>query len=107
MPTPAPSRRSVPFPADAKIGFVNMQYVVAESKLGKAGQDQMQALDDKQTPNARPSNTEIQTLQQEIQAGASVLAPAVLHAEERASSIGSTREAQFQQQQHQVGPRRT
>lgn len=94
---PAP----VPFPADAKIGFVNMQYVVAESKLGKSGQERIQALAAKQNLDRVSKNTEIQRLQQEIQAGASVLSAAVL-TQKNQEVDRLTREAQFQEQQRQV-----
>ena len=49
MPGSAPTAASkppapVPFPADAKVGYVDMQYVISESKLGKAGLEKIQAL---------------------------------------------------------------
>lgn len=98
---PKPPAQPVPFPADAKIGFVNMQYVVSESKLGKSGQEKIQALAAKQNVDRVAKNTEIQRLQQEIQAGASVLSAAVL-TQKNQDVDRLTREAQFQEQQRQV-----
>ena len=55
-----------PFPAGAKIGFVNMQLVVAESKLGKAGQERMKKLhDDNQTKLTQLAKS-IQDQQQKV-----------------------------------------
>jgi Skp family chaperone for outer membrane proteins len=71
-PAPAP----VPFPPDAKVGFVDMQYVISESKLGKVGMEKIQALSTKQNSERTQRSTEIQKLQQELQAGSSVLTQA-------------------------------
>jgi outer membrane protein len=96
-PPPAP----VPFPADAKVGFVDMQYVISESKLGKAGMEKIQALSTKQNTERTQRSTEIQKLQQELQAGASVLTQAVI-AEKQADLEKRTREAQFLAQSQQA-----
>ena len=98
---PKPPAQPVAFPADAKIGFVNMQYVVSESKLGKSGQERIQALAAKQNLDRVSKNNEIQRLQQEIQAGGSVLSAAVL-SQKNQDVDRLTREAQFQEQQRQV-----
>jgi len=73
-PAPAP----LPFPADSKVGFVNMQTIVAESKLGKAGQDEMKTLHDKNTAALKVKNDAIVALQQKIQSQTGVVADAVL-----------------------------
>jgi len=91
----------VPFPADAKIGFVNMQFVLQESRLGKTGLEQIQALTNKQNTERVAKNSEIQKLQQELQAGASVLTPTVL-GQKNADLDRLTRQAQFDEQQRQV-----
>ena len=91
----------VPFPADAKIGFVNMQYVVSESRFGKAGKDKIDALVNKQNAENVAQNAELQKLDQEIQAGAAVLTAAVLN-QKRAELDRLQREAQFRAQQQQV-----
>jgi len=97
---PAPAA-PLPFPADAKIAFVNLQRVVSESQLGKAGQEKVQALLAKQNADKTAKNAEIQKLQQEIQAGASVLTAVVLQ-QKNADLDRLTRQAQFDEQQRQV-----
>jgi Skp family chaperone for outer membrane proteins len=96
-PPPAP----VPFPADAKVGFVDMQYVISESKLGKAGMEKIQALSTRQNAERTQRSTEIQKLQQELQAGSSVLTQAVIN-EKTADLDKKTREAQFLAQSQQA-----
>lgn len=76
--TPQPPAEPVPFPADARIGFVNFQTLVASSALGKAGMQKLQALDEQKRTEMTPLQTQITTLQQEIQTQASVLSPQVL-----------------------------
>jgi outer membrane protein len=73
-PAPAP----VPFPPDSKVGFVNMQTIVAESKLGKSGQDEMKALHDKNTAALKTKNDAITALQQRIQSQTGVVTDAAL-----------------------------
>ncbi|HUL74634.1 MAG TPA: OmpH family outer membrane protein [Vicinamibacterales bacterium] len=65
--TPTPAATPVPFPADSKIAFINMQYIVSESKLGKAGTAQMKTLTDKQQADLAEKNNAIRALQQKIQ----------------------------------------
>ena len=100
-PTPTPPPAAVPFPADAKVGFVDMQYVISQSKLGKAGMEKIQALGTKQTTERNQRNTEIQKLQQDLQAGSSVLTPAVIN-EKTVELEKRTREAQFLAQSQQA-----
>jgi Skp family chaperone for outer membrane proteins len=100
-PAARPAQAPPAFPADAKIAFVSMQFVVAQSKLGKMGQDKMKALTDKQAAERTAKQQELQKLQQEIQTGATVLAPQVLQ-QKNADLDRLTREAQFQEQQRQV-----
>jgi outer membrane protein len=96
-----PAAPPQPFPADAKIGFVNLQMIVSESKLGKIGQEKVQALLTKQNADRAARNAEIQKLQQEIQAGATVLTPQVLQ-QKSADVDRLTRQAQFDEQQRQA-----
>lgn len=99
--TPTPPPAPVPFPADAKVGFVDMQYVISESKLGKVGMEKIQALSAKQNTERTQRSTEIQKLQQDLQAGATVLTPAVIN-EKNADLERKTREAQFLAQSQQA-----
>lgn len=95
---PAPAAE---FPADARIGFVNLQAVVQNSRLGRAGQEKLKALTDQKTSEIGEKNKEIQALQQEIQSGQNVLAAAVLQ-QKNAELDRKTRELQFLQEQAQV-----
>jgi Skp family chaperone for outer membrane proteins len=97
QPAPTP----VPFPTESKIGFVDMQIIVSTSKLGKAGQDRMKELTDRQNADLGAKSKELQTLQQEIQSQGSVLTPAALAAKN--SEIDKKqRAAQFAQQDWQA-----
>ena len=98
---PKPPATPLPFPADAKVGFVNLQMIVSESKLGKVGQEKVQALLTKQNAERTARNAEVQKLQQEIQAGATVLTPQVLQ-QKNGEVDRLTRQAQFDEQQRQV-----
>jgi Skp family chaperone for outer membrane proteins len=102
-PAASPAAQAAPpaFPADAKVGFIDMQYVVSQSKLGLAGQEKIQALADKQNLDRVSRNNELQKLQQEIQAGVTVLSPQVL-SEKRAELDKLTRQAQFEEEQRQA-----
>ena len=76
--TPAPTPAApVPFPADSKIAFVNMQALLSESKLGKAGLAQMKTLTDKQQADLGEKQKALQALQQKIQTQSSVVTPEV------------------------------
>lgn len=74
-PAPTPAAVAVPFLADSKIAFVNMQALLSESKLGKAGLAQMKVLTDKQQADLNDKNKAIQTLQQKIQTQSAVVTP--------------------------------
>ncbi|HEX5070966.1 MAG TPA: OmpH family outer membrane protein [Vicinamibacterales bacterium] len=76
---PAPLKPPTePFPADAKVGYVDLQLVVAQSKLGQAGHDQMTALNDKLSAALTAKNKEIQALQDKIKAQQNLVADAIL-----------------------------
>ena len=107
LPTPqAPAKPAappavVPFPAEAKIAFVNMQTVVAESKLGKAGQEEMKVLHDKNAALLATKAKAIQDLQQKIESQKGVLSEAAL--QQMARDLDrQQREAQTLQQQYQA-----
>lgn len=75
-PAPAagqtPPEAPAPFPADAKIAFVDPQVVLQNSASGKVGMTQLQQLIEKKQTEIAAKNTEIQKLNQEIQANQSV-----------------------------------
>lgn len=99
--SPSPAPTPVPFPTESKIGFVDMQVIVTSSKLGKAGQDRMKELTDKQNADLGAKSKELQTLQQEIQTQGSVLTPAALAAK-NSELDKKQRAAQFAQQDWQA-----
>ena len=99
-PAPAPAP-VLPFPADSKVGFVNVQLIVGQSKLGKSGQDRMKELNDRKAGELAAQNKLVQTAQAEIDAGAAVLSAAAL-AQRKAELDRLSRETQFKQEQAQA-----
>lgn len=97
----APAPASVPFPADAKIGFVNLQAILLNSQLGRSGQARLKALTDKAEAEIAALEKEILTLQQEIQSGQNVLAASVL-AQKNADAERRQRSLQFLREQAQA-----
>jgi Skp family chaperone for outer membrane proteins len=77
-PPPQTPPADVPFPAEAKIGFVNFQNLVAMSTFGKQGLQKLEALGKQKEGELTGLQTQVTTLQQEIQTQASVLTPQVL-----------------------------
>jgi outer membrane protein len=75
---PAPPAVPEPFPPDAKFAFVNMQAIVAESKLGKQGQDEMKALHDKNAVSLNAKAKAIQDMQQQLQSQQGTLSESAL-----------------------------
>src|ERR1041385_5082544 len=67
VPKPITPVAPVPFPPDSKIGFINLQAVFAQCEYGKAGQKQMQALQDKTNADLAAKNKTIQSLNDDIQ----------------------------------------
>jgi Skp family chaperone for outer membrane proteins len=75
---PAAPPQQLPFPTGAKVAFVNMQIVVQESKLGKAGREKMQALQTQNQTKVAPLSKQIQDKQQEINTKQGVVSDAAL-----------------------------
>jgi outer membrane protein len=91
----------LPFPADAKIGFVQMQMIVDQSRLGKAGTDKMQKLQAQKNNELAALNKQIATLANELETQKAVLSATVQQA--KASELDKLqRQAQFQQQESQA-----
>jgi len=100
--TPAPLKAPTePFPPDAKVGYVDLQLVVAQSKLGQSGHDQMTALNDKLSGALAAKNKEIQALQDKIKAQQNLVADAIIQGWAR-DLDKMTRDAQYMQQDGQV-----
>lgn len=96
-PATAPKPAPVPFPPDAKIGFVNMQWLVNESKLGKQGQEEMKKLRDKLGAPITAKQKELVSLQDKIQSQANLVAESVLDNMKRELTRGQ-RELQAMQE---------
>jgi outer membrane protein len=96
--TPAPQ---VPFPADAKVAFVNMQALLSESKLGKAGLAEMKTLTDKQQADLAAKQNAIKTLQQKIQQQGAVVTPTAL-AQMQTDLEKANRDLQYSQNEAQA-----
>ena len=96
---PKPAAPPAPFPADAKIGFVSMQTIVAESKLGKAGSAKMKDLHDKNLAALKTKADAITAMQQKIDSQKGVVTEAVLAGMGRQLE-GMQREAQNLQAQY-------
>ena len=101
-PAPAAAQPPVqlPFPADAKIGFIDPQLVLEQSVSGKAGLAQMQKLVESKQADLTAKNKAIAALQQEIQTSASVWSAAVA-ATKQADLTRMQNEMQFMQTQAQ------
>jgi len=74
-PPPAPA---VAFATDTRVGFVNMQVVVAASELGKKGGVLLKAFQDRKSAELTAKNKEIVDLQKDIDQSKGILAPSVL-----------------------------
>src|SRR5678815_314699 len=79
-PAPAPVPQAAPaqppFPAGAKYAFINIQRVASESAQGKALSSRVQALNAQKVTELNDKNKALQTSQQKLDSGASVLSDA-------------------------------
>ena len=98
---PKPPAPPTPFPADAKVAFVDLQRVVNDSKLGKTGLDEMKALNDKLSAEIQKKNKDIQALQDKINTQRTVAAEPILSGWMK-DLDRQQRELQFMQQDAQV-----
>jgi outer membrane protein len=100
-PKPPEPKPLVPFPPDAKIGFVNMQSLVNDSKLGKAGQEEMKKLREKLMAPITAKQKELADLQTKMQTQQNLVAPNVFAAMQR-DGERLTRELQALQETFQI-----
>jgi outer membrane protein len=63
----------VPFPTDAKIGFVNPQYVFTMSREGKEAANQLKALQSKKQADISAKTKEVEALQLQLSKNVAVL----------------------------------
>jgi outer membrane protein len=75
-PAPAAQPAQLPFPAGAKYAFVNVQRIAAESAQGKALAARVQALNTQKVNELNDRNKALQTAQQKLESGASILSDA-------------------------------
>ena len=77
-PAPAPQAASAPapFPAGAKYAFINIQRIAAESAQGKALSSRVQTLNTQKVNQLNERNKALQTSQQKLDSGGSVLSDA-------------------------------
>ncbi len=96
-PAPAPLP---PFPADAKIAFVDLQTVVSQSALGRAGSAQLEALSKRLESELVALNTKLKDAQSKQQTQSQLLSEVA--AAQLAKDIDRlTRELNFKQQEAQ------
>jgi outer membrane protein len=95
-PAARPPAPVIPFPADAKIGFVNLQAVVADSKLGKAGQASMAEFATRINTDLTALQKTVSDLQKELQSGAGVLSATAI-ATKQSQLNQKTRDLQYAQ----------
>ncbi|MGE0392791.1 MAG: OmpH family outer membrane protein [Vicinamibacterales bacterium] len=69
-PAPAPV---VPFPDGARIAFIDIQRIIAESKEGQSASGKVKALNDRKVAELNERNKTLQSDQQKLQSGAGVL----------------------------------
>ena len=70
---PSAAPQAPPFPAGAKVGFIDVQQIIAESIDGKAASGRVQALNDKKVAELSEMNQSLQADQQKLQSGGTVL----------------------------------
>ena len=90
-----------PFPADAKIAFVNLQFVFSESSLGKQGNDRLKVFNDKLFAGLSARDKEIQGLTEKIKTQQGVVEASALKVWTN-DLQRLQREAQFAQQEARV-----
>jgi outer membrane protein len=79
-PAPAPAPQAAPaqpvFPAGARYAFINIQRIAAESAQGKALSSRVQTLNSQKVNELNEKNKALQTSQQKLESGSSVLSDA-------------------------------
>lgn len=99
-PAAAPAPQAVPFPADSKIAFVNVQAVLSQSALGKAGSAQLEALSKRLQTELTAIETKLKEAQSKQQTQSQLLSEVA--AAQLAKDIDRlTRELTFKQQEAQ------
>jgi len=95
------TKPAVPFPADARVGYIDMQAIFAASNIGQQGLVQLKALNDSLSAGLAARDKEIQGLSEKLRTQQGVVSPQVAAAW-NLSLQKLQREAQFAQQEAQV-----
>jgi outer membrane protein len=74
----APAQVQRPFPTGTKYAFVNIQRIAAESAAGKTLAGKVQALNQQKVNELNEKNKALQSTQQKLDAGGSVLSPTAI-----------------------------
>lgn len=99
-PAPQAPAQPVPFPADSKFGFVDLQTVISQSALGKAGSQQLEALSKRLETELTGLQTKLKDAQSKQQSQSQLLSEVA--ASQLAKDIDRlNREIQFKQQEAQ------
>ncbi|HYN07014.1 MAG TPA: OmpH family outer membrane protein [Vicinamibacterales bacterium] len=97
--TPVPTQ--APFSADARIAFINLQFVFGESALGKQGNDRLRVFSDKVFAGLAAREKEITGLREKIKSQTGLIDESLL--KNWTNDLQRLqREAQFAQQEAQV-----
>lgn len=73
QPAPKPATPPVPFPQDAKVAFIDINAVAANSTAGKEATKKLTALSDKKSSEIQEKNKQLQALQTKLNTGGPVL----------------------------------
>lgn len=98
---PAPAPAPPVFPADAKIGFINLQAVVEQSALGKASSDRLRKYDAEKQAELQNKAKELDDLRTKLNTQRDLLNPDALSALAREIDL-KTRQLQFEQENASV-----
>jgi Skp family chaperone for outer membrane proteins len=100
-PAATAAKPAVPFPADARVGYIDMQAIFAASNIGQQALVQLKALNDNLTAGLAARDKEMQGLSEKLRTQQGVVNPQVAAAW-NLSLQKLQREAQFAQQEAQV-----
>jgi len=73
QPAPKPAAPPVPFPQDAKIAFVDINAIAANSTSGKEASKRLEALQTKKSAEIQEKNKQLQATQTKLTTGGTVL----------------------------------
>ena len=101
QPAPKPAAPPVPFPQDAKVAFIDINAVAANSVAGRDATKKLTALNDKKTAEIQEKNKQLQAAQTKLNTGGAVLSDAARSGLEKEIEK-MQRDIQFTQQNAQA-----